>query len=95
MIDLKQVKHIAELARISFTEKELKGFQKDISAILDYIDKLKEVDIEDVSAMSHSVNLKNITRIDEVKSSSDELVDELVNAAPYKKGRAIKVKPIF
>ncbi|MBU1045834.1 Asp-tRNA(Asn)/Glu-tRNA(Gln) amidotransferase subunit GatC [Patescibacteria group bacterium] len=95
MIDLEQVKHIAGLARINFTEKELEGFQKDLSAILDYIDKLKEVDIENVSPTSHSVNLKNITRLDEAKSSSDELADELIKAAPHKKGRFVKVKPIF
>ncbi len=80
---------------MNFTEKELEGFQKDLSTILDYIDKLKEVDIENISPTSHSINLKNITRIDEIKSSSNELADELVNAAPHKKGRFIKVKPIF
>ncbi|MCX6738151.1 MAG: Asp-tRNA(Asn)/Glu-tRNA(Gln) amidotransferase subunit GatC [Candidatus Parcubacteria bacterium] len=95
MIDIEQVKHIAELARMSFTEKELEKFQKDLSAILDYVDKLKEINIDGVSPTSHSIDLKNITRIDEVKESDDELADDLINLAPHKKGRFIKVKPVF
>jgi aspartyl-tRNA(Asn)/glutamyl-tRNA(Gln) amidotransferase subunit C len=95
MIDIEQVKHIAELARMNFTAQELEKFQKDLSAILDYVDKLKEVDIEGVSPTSHSIDLKNITRIDEVKESSDELADNLISLAPHKKGRFIKVKPVF
>lgn len=95
MIDINQVKHIAELARMSFTEKELEKFQKELSEILDYVDKLKEVDIEGVSPTSHSIDLKNITRIDEVKKPDDDLADNLISLAPHKKGRFIKVKPIF
>ena len=95
MIGLKQVKHIAVLARINFSDKELEGFQKDLSAILEYIDKLKEVDVDGVAPTSHSVNLKNITRLDETKSSGDDLADRLIEAAPRKKGRFVKVKPIF
>ena len=95
MIDIKQVKHIAELARMSFTEKELEKFQKDLSAILDYVDKLKEIDVEGVVPTSHSIDLKNITRIDEAKELDDELADNLINLAPHKKGRFIKVKPVF
>ncbi len=95
MIDIEQVKHIAELARMNFTGKELEKFQKDLSAILDYVDKLKEVNIQGVSPTSHSIDLKNITRIDEAGESNNELADDLINLAPHKKGRFIKVKPVF
>jgi aspartyl-tRNA(Asn)/glutamyl-tRNA(Gln) amidotransferase subunit C len=95
MIDIEQVKHIAELSRMNFTDKELEKFQKDLSVILDYVDELKEVDINGVSPTSHSIDLKNITRIDEVKKSDDELADNLINLSPHKKGRFVKVKPVF
>jgi aspartyl-tRNA(Asn)/glutamyl-tRNA(Gln) amidotransferase subunit C len=55
MISEDKVKHIAKLARLGLTEKEIEKFQKELSAILDYFEKLKEVDISGVEPTSHSV----------------------------------------
>ncbi|MDI6603013.1 MAG: Asp-tRNA(Asn)/Glu-tRNA(Gln) amidotransferase subunit GatC [Patescibacteria group bacterium] len=55
MISKEEVQHIAKLARLGLTEKEVKKFQKELSSILDYIEKLKEVDISKIEPTSHSI----------------------------------------
>lgn len=49
MITNEQVKHIANLAKLKFSEDELEGFTEKFSDILDYVEKLEEVNTEDVA----------------------------------------------
>ena len=86
-----KIKQIANLARIKFSNDELKVLTKELSSIFYYIDQLKEIDIKDIEPFVHAVGLKNITRKDEVKSCDIDLV----NLAPEKKNKLIKTKPIF
>ena len=62
MISKEEVKHIAKLARLGLSEKETEKFQKELSSILDYIEKLKEVDVSGVPEMTHAVETKNVFR---------------------------------
>ncbi|MDP2664107.1 MAG: Asp-tRNA(Asn)/Glu-tRNA(Gln) amidotransferase subunit GatC, partial [bacterium] len=48
MISKEEVKHIAKLARLGLSDKEIGKFQKDLSSILDYVEKLKKVDVSGV-----------------------------------------------
>jgi len=75
MISPKEVQHIAKLARISITKKEEGKFQKDLSSILNYIEKLKEVDIAETLATSHPLLIKNVMRKDEVIKFEKKLID--------------------
>ena len=50
MITKKEIQHIAKLARLGLTEKEIEKFQGEFSRILDYIEKLKEVDTTKVES---------------------------------------------
>ncbi len=93
MITKKQVKHIAKLARLGLTEKEIKKFQKELSLILDYIEKLKEVDISGIEPMSHPLTIENLTRKDEVKTNTE--YQKLLKLAPETKERYLKVKSVF
>jgi len=95
MISLKEVKHIAGLARIQFSEKELKGLQKELSSILDYIDKLKEVDVKNIEGVNSLGYSENTMREDKVVKQEPRIIDKLLEAAPQKKGRFIKVKSVF
>ena len=88
MLDKKEVQHISNLARIKFPSDEIEEMRKDLSSILDYIDKLKKVDVENVEPMTHSVDLKNIFRKDKGFSNKDSR--ELVDLAPDKKDKYIK-----
>jgi len=60
------VKHIAKLARLGLTEKEIEKHQKEFLKILDYIEKLKEVDTSKVKHESSFLEMKNIMREDKV-----------------------------
>ncbi len=75
MISLKEVRHIAALARLSITKKEEEKLGKDLSAILDYIEKLKKVDISEIKETSHPTSIKNIMRADEASKFKKKLTD--------------------
>jgi len=95
MISKKEVKHIAKLARLGLTEKEIKKFQRELSSILDYFEKLKEVKIEEVKPTSHSIKIENIFREDELKKQSLERVNKLIKMTPQREKNYLKVKPLF
>jgi len=95
MISKKQVKHIAKLAKISLKEKEIEKFQKELSKILDYIEKLKEVDIENVEPMSHPVLLENVMRTDEKISEFVFDKEKLTEQFSHKEDNFLKVKKII
>ena len=95
MITKEEVKHIAKLARLGLTEEEITKFQRELSKILDYIEKLKEVDISKVEPTSHSILVENIMRIDEPKKEKKEIGKKLVEMAPEKKEGFLKTKSIL
>ena len=51
----KDVEHIAELARLKFSGEELENFTEQLNEILSYIEKLNELDTENVNPLSHPV----------------------------------------
>ncbi len=75
MISKEEVKHIAKLARLGLTEKEIEKFQKELSSILDYVEKLKEVDVSKVEPTSHPLKMENVMRKDEVSKFNKKLID--------------------
>lgn len=93
MLSVQEVKHIAKLARLGLAEEEVKKFQKELSSVLDYIDKLNKVDILGVEPTSHSVLVENIIRKDEEKNKDQS--EKLLNLVPDKKERHLKVKQIL
>jgi len=95
MISEQDVKHIAKLARLGLTQNEIKKMQKELSLILDYFEKLKEVDVSKIEPTTHSILVKNIMRNDEPKSESIETRNKLIESAPDKKERFVKVKSIL
>ncbi len=100
MINKKQVERIAKLARIKLSQQELKKLQGDLSSILDYFNSIKEVDISKIEPTFHpteyffKTKLK-IMREDIAESQPVETTNKLIEAAPEKKKRHIKVKSIL
>jgi len=76
----KDVEHIAELARLKYTEEELDNFTGELNKILAYMDKLNELDTENVEPLSHSNEGNNIFREDKVKRSIS--TEEALKNAP-------------
>jgi len=95
MISKQEVKHIAKLARLGLTEKEIEKMRKELGSILDYMEKLKGVDISKVEPTTHSIELENVTREDKVESESPEERKRIIELAPKTKEGYFKVKSIF
>ncbi len=95
MISKEEVKHIAKLARLGLTEKEIEKFQKDLSSILNYVEKLKEVDISEIKPTSHSLRIENVMRIDEARVADPEIRKKILDLAPETKEEYLKVKSIL
>jgi len=93
MISKEEVKHIAKLARLGLSEDEIGKFQKELSGILDYIEKLKEVDVSDVAPASHAILVENSVREDAINPRPGG--KKLLDLAPDKKEKFLKVKSVF
>jgi len=95
MISEEEVKHLAKLARLGLTEEEIGKFQKELSAILDYIEKLKEVDVSNVEPASHAIKVENVMREDGARITSLEERNKITSLAPETKDGFLKVKTIL
>ena len=65
-INQQDVAYVAKLARLSLSEKELTEMTGQMDAILDYVDKLKELETDDIVPTAHAVPMANAFRADEV-----------------------------
>ncbi len=59
-----QVRHIAKLARLRFDPSEEADIASQLTTILDYVEKLNQLDVENVEPMTHVLDLHNVTRPD-------------------------------
>lgn len=92
-VTIKDVEHIAELARLKFNEKELNNFTHQLNEILSYVEKLNELDTENVEPLSHPVENINVFRDDEVKPSVPR--GEALKNAPDKNDSFFKVPKVI
>jgi aspartyl-tRNA(Asn)/glutamyl-tRNA(Gln) amidotransferase subunit C len=92
MISEEIVKKIAELSYLKIEENELKKFKQDFSSILEYVNKLKELDtqtIEETAGMAHS---NNVFRADQAETFPNQ---DLLNLMPRQKDNYLEVKKIL
>ncbi|KHD36994.1 aspartyl-tRNA(Asn)/glutamyl-tRNA(Gln) amidotransferase subunit C [Clostridium acetobutylicum] len=78
-VSKKDVEYVAELARLSFSEEQKEGFMEDLNSILGYVDKLSELDTDNVDIIVNPYYIENKFREDEVEESMD-LKDVIKNA---------------
>jgi aspartyl-tRNA(Asn)/glutamyl-tRNA(Gln) amidotransferase subunit C len=64
VLSREEVLHVARLARLHLTEEELERMRAQLDAILAYVDKLRELDVEGVEPTSHAVPLVDVMRDD-------------------------------
>lgn len=95
MITKKEVKKIAKLSRLKLKTKELEELTKDLYVILDYVNKLKELNVEDVPMFFHPLNLKNVMREDKAEKLNIEMVKKVFNLAPEKEKGFFKTRKIL
>lgn len=68
-ITKKEVAHIAKLARLSFSEKEMELFTEQLNQILVYMEKLNEIDTSEIKPTYHALDLINVFRDDQIEPS--------------------------
>lgn len=69
MIDREQVLHVARLARLELTDEEIDAMARELSGILEHVDRIGGLDLEGVEPTSHVVALENVFRPDEPRPS--------------------------
>ena len=70
-ITLEEVEYVAALARLELPPSELELLTEQLGRILEYIDKLNELDTTDVEPTSHVLPIRNVVRPDEVGEPMD------------------------
>jgi aspartyl-tRNA(Asn)/glutamyl-tRNA(Gln) amidotransferase subunit C len=88
-----EVQWVAHLARLQLTEVELETMTRQLSAIVDYVNLLKQVNTDGVEPMAHALAIHNIFREDE-PAPSLPVADALANA-PQRRGDFYSVPAVL
>ncbi|MDD4995443.1 MAG: Asp-tRNA(Asn)/Glu-tRNA(Gln) amidotransferase subunit GatC [Patescibacteria group bacterium] len=94
-ISLTEIKHLEDLARIELSDKERKLYSEQLSSILDYVNKLQEVDVAGVEATAHASESENVWREDGVIACPKEERERILKNAPERSDDLFKVKSVF
>jgi aspartyl-tRNA(Asn)/glutamyl-tRNA(Gln) amidotransferase subunit C len=93
VVNIEQVENIAKLAKLSFTEEEKSKFVEQFNQILQYVEKLNELDMGQVEPTSHVLGLTNVTRDDLVQSWLTQ--EEALENAPKKQDGYFSVPKVI
>lgn len=80
MISEEQVRHVASLARLGLTEDEIREMGGQLDAILDSIEKIRQLDLADTPPTANPLNLSNVLRPDEPRPGLPR--EEALSPAP-------------
>ena len=92
-LSLDQVRKVARLARLELPEADLARMQQQLSAILDYVAQLGELDTDGVEPLAHPLPVQNVFRPDELRPSLP--VDEALRNAPARSGDFFAVPAVL
>jgi aspartyl-tRNA(Asn)/glutamyl-tRNA(Gln) amidotransferase subunit C len=90
-ISREQVLHVASLAHLDLTDEEVERFGEQLSAILEAVSKVSELDLADVPPTSHPLDLVNVWREDDPRPSLRE--DDVFPNAPERDDGFFRVPP--
>ena len=76
--------HVARLARLRLTDGEVERMSRELSGVLDHIEKIGELDLDGVEPTSHVVPMENVLRSDEPRPSAprERVLAEAPDRAP-------------
>lgn len=86
MINDETIEYVGILAKLELSAEEKEQAKKDMGRMLDYIDKLKELDTSGVEPMSHIFPVENVFR-DDIVENGDDRERMLANAPEQKEGQ--------
>lgn len=94
-IKKEEIKHIAKLANIKITEKEIEKYSKQLSSVVDYVGQLEEVETKNVIPTSQTTGLTNIKRQDKMELGNSLTVEESLSGTEDTYNGYFKVKAIL
>lgn len=92
-VTVKDVEHVARLARLGLTEEEKKRFTEQLSRILEYAEIINKLDTKNVAPTSHAIPMKNVFRSDRVSEFEDR--KSIIANAPKKENNMFSVPRIM
>jgi aspartyl-tRNA(Asn)/glutamyl-tRNA(Gln) amidotransferase subunit C len=92
-LSLDEVRWIAHLARLDLTPAELNTMMRDLSAIVDYVKQLQQVNTEGVEPLAHALDIQNVFRDDEPAASLP--VDAALANAPDRRSEFFGVPAVL
>lgn len=92
-ITKKEVEHVAMLARLELNENEKESYTKEFNSILEFVEKLNQLETKDVDITVHSIPISNVFREDVVGETLPQ--DKAVQNAPDEKDGQYRVPRIL
>jgi aspartyl-tRNA(Asn)/glutamyl-tRNA(Gln) amidotransferase subunit C len=92
-LSLAEIEHIAALARLRLTDDEKERYRQQLSAVLDYVEKLKEVDTAHIAPTATVLPIRSVLRPDVARPSLTPA--ELLANAPAAEGEMFRVPPVL
>ena len=92
-VTIKDVEHIAKLAKLKFNDAEKEKLRGELNKILEYIDKLNELDLTNVEPMENMNEAENVFREDVTGPSLTK--EEVLKNAPSKTDNFFKVPKVL
>jgi aspartyl-tRNA(Asn)/glutamyl-tRNA(Gln) amidotransferase subunit C len=92
-VTIKDVEHVAALARLSFTEEEKQKLTAQLNGILSYMEQLNTLDTSNVEPLSHVIELQNVFREDVLRPSLPR--EEALKNAPAHTEEFFKVPKVI
>jgi aspartyl-tRNA(Asn)/glutamyl-tRNA(Gln) amidotransferase subunit C len=92
-IDKSQVKKVAKLARLDLSDAEIEEFAGQLNAIIDYVERMNQLNTDGVEPLAHCLPVSNVFRDDNVKESLG--TEKTLANAPEQDGQFFKVPKIL
>ena len=90
-----EVKHIAKLAKLDISEKEVEKFKRQLSNVINYVGELNEVDTKNTEPTSQTTGLLDIKREDVIDQKDSLTVDEALSGTDKTHNGYFKVSAIL
>lgn len=95
-IKAEEVKHIAGLAKLKLSEDEIKLYQKQMTDILKYVNKMKKLKLpDDAQQMAHASGSFNVFRADQAEECDAGTRKQIVEAFPKSEGELLESRHVF
>lgn len=89
------IKHIAKLARLHITAEEAATYNDQLGSILEYVNKLQELNTDDVPELQHVMNATNVFREDVVEGCDSSVREKALENFSNRKEDLLQVQSVF